>query len=66
VTKSFNDTLKALHDIEVIIEDIKAKRNVMTNKIMIEDYNKILGQLEEASNNLINAVVLFQKYEGSL
>lgn len=66
MTKSFNDTLKALHDIEVIIEDIKAKRNVMTDKIMIEDYNKILGQLEEASNNLINAVVLFQKYEGSL
>lgn len=66
MTKSFNDTLNALHDIEVIIEDIKAKRNVMTDKIMIEDYNKILGQLEEASNNLINAVVLFQKYEGSL
>jgi hypothetical protein len=38
----------------------------MTDKIMIADYEKILVQLEKASEDLINAIVIFQKYEGSL
>jgi hypothetical protein len=38
----------------------------MTDKTMIADYDKILAQLEKASENLISAVVIFQKYEGSL
>ena len=66
MTKSFNNTLEALHNIETVIEDIKTKRNIMTDKDMIENYDKILGQLEKASDNLLNVIVLFQKYEGSL
>jgi len=38
----------------------------MTNVMVITDYDKILVQLDKASKNLINAIVIFQKYEKSL
>ena len=45
---------------------MKTQRNVMTDKIKIADYDKILIQLEKASEDLINVIVTFQKHEGSL
>jgi hypothetical protein len=66
VTKPLDKTLEAFQNVEDAIADIKTQRNVMTDKIMVEDYDKILIQLEKASENLINAVVIFQKYEKSL
>lgn len=66
MTKSLDKTLEAFRNTEDAIEDIKTKRNIITDKDMIEDYNKILGQLEKASDNLINAIALFQKHEGLL
>jgi hypothetical protein len=38
----------------------------MTDKAKIVDYDKILIQLEKASEDLINAIVIFQKHEESL
>ena len=66
MARSLDKTLEAFQDIETVIEDIKTKRNIMTDKTMIEDYDKILVQLEKAVDNLLNAVVIFQKYEGTL
>lgn len=66
VVKPLDMTLEAFQNVENAIIDIKTQRNVMTDKIMIADYNKILIQLEKASESLINAIVIFQRYEGSL
>lgn len=64
--KPLDKTLEAFQNVEDAIVDIKTQRNVMTDEIMIADYDKILVQLENASENLINAIVVFQKYEKSL
>lgn len=64
--KPLDKTLEAFQNVEDAIVDIKTQRNVMTDEIMIADYDKILLQLEKASENLINAIVVFQKYEKSL
>ena len=64
--KPIDKTLEAFQNVEDAIIDIKTQRNVMTDKIMIADYGKILVQLEKASENLINAIVIFHRYEGSL
>lgn len=66
MTKSLDNTLEAFQNVEDVIVDIKTQRNVMTDKIKIADYNKILVQLEKASDDLINAIVIFQKHEWSL
>ena len=66
VTKSLDKTLEAFRSLEDAIVDIKTQRNVMTDKIMIADYDKILTHLEKASENIINAIVIFQRYEKSL
>jgi len=66
VTKPLDKTLEAFQNIEDAIIDIKTQRNIMTDTMTIVDYDKILVQLDEASKNLISAIVIFQKYEKSL
>ncbi|MEX0657235.1 MAG: hypothetical protein WD154_06800 [Nitrosopumilaceae archaeon] len=66
MTKSLDKTLEAFQNVEDAIADIKTQKNVMTERTMIADYDKILAQLEKASENLINAIVIFQRYEKSL
>ena len=66
VTKSLDKTLEAFQNVEDVIVDIKTQRNVMTDKTVIADYDKILIQLEKASDDLISAIAPFQKHKGSL
>jgi len=66
VTKPLDKTLEAFQNVEDAIVDIKTQRNVITDETTIADYDKILIQLEKASEDLINAIVIFQKYEKSL
>lgn len=66
MTKPLDKALEAFQIVEDAIIDIKVQKNVMTDKTMIADYDKILIQLEKASEDLINAIVIFQRYEGSL
>jgi hypothetical protein len=66
MTKSLDKTLEAFQNVEDAIVDIKTQRNVMKDKNKIADYDKILVQLEKASDDLIGAIALFQKHEGSL
>ncbi|MBM3894926.1 MAG: hypothetical protein FJ359_00620 [Thaumarchaeota archaeon] len=64
--KPLDKTLEAFQNIEDTIADIKTQRNVMIDEITIADYDKILISLEKASENLVNAIVIFQRYEKSL
>lgn len=66
MTKPLDKTLEAFQNVEDAIVDIKTQRNVITDETTIADYDKILIQLEKASEDLINAIVIFQKYEKSL
>jgi len=66
VIKPLDKTLEAFQNIEDAIADIKTQRNVMIDEITIVDYDKILISLEKASENLVNAIVIFQRYEKSL
>lgn len=66
MTNPLDNTLEAFQRVENAIEDIKTQRNIMTDEIMTADYDKILAYLEKASENLINAIVIFQRYEKSL
>jgi len=66
VTKPLDKALEAFQNVEDAIIDIKTQRNVMTDKAMIADYDKILVQLEKASEDLFSAIVIFQRHEGSL
>lgn len=64
--KPLDKTLEAFQNIEDTIADIKTQRNVMIDEITIADYDKILISLEKASENLVNAILIFQRYEKSL
>lgn len=66
MTKPLDKALEAFQNVEDAIVDIKTQRNVMTDNTMIADYDKILIQLEKASEDLISAIAIFQKHEGSL
>lgn len=66
VAKPLDNTLEAFQNIEDAISDIRSQKNVMTNQTMISDYDEILTCLEKASDDLINAIVIFRKHEGSL
>lgn len=41
VTKSLDKTLETFQNVEDAIVDIKTQRNIMTDKAMITDYDKI-------------------------
>lgn len=66
VTKPLDSTLEAFQNIEDAISDIKSQKNVMTNQTVISDYDEILTHLEKASDDLINAIVIFRRHEGYL
>ncbi len=66
VAKPLDNTLEAFQNIEDAISDIRSQKNVMTDQTMISDYDEILTYLEKASDDLINAIVIFRKHEGSL
>jgi hypothetical protein len=66
MTKSLDRTPEAFQNVEDAIVDIKTQRNVMKGKTKITHYDKILARLEKASDELIGAIALFQKHEGSL
>jgi hypothetical protein len=66
MTKPLDKILEAFENVEYAIIDIKTQLGVMTNEMIITDYDKILVHLEKASKNLLNAIVIFQRHEKSL
>jgi hypothetical protein len=66
LAKSLDYALKPNRNIDDAINQIKVQKNAMTDQQMISDYDEILAKLEKASDEIIHAIVLFQKHEGSL
>lgn len=61
-----NITLEALQNVQDAINEIKVRKNITTEKEKIQDYDKIIKHLEDSISNMLNAVVVFQKYEKAL
>jgi hypothetical protein len=59
-------TLEALQNIQDTIDEIKVRKNITSEKQMLQDYDDIIKHLEESASNMINAVVIFQKHEKAL
>lgn len=59
-------TLEALQNIQDAIDEIKVRKNITSEKQMLQDYDKIIKHLEDSMSDMINAVVIFQKYEKAL
>jgi hypothetical protein len=59
-------TLEALQNIQDTIDEIKVRKNITLEKQTLQDYDDIIKHLEESASNMINAVVIFQKYEKAL
>ena len=59
-------TLEALQNIQDTIDEIKVRKSITSEKQTLQDYDDIIKHLEESASNMINAVVIFQKYEKAL
>ncbi|PIY89642.1 MAG: hypothetical protein COY74_05370 [Nitrosopumilales archaeon CG_4_10_14_0_8_um_filter_34_8] len=59
-------TLEALQNIQDAIDEIKVRKNITSEKQTLEDYDKIITHLEDSISDMINAVVIFQKYDKAL
>jgi hypothetical protein len=59
-------TLEALQNIQDSIDEIKVRKNITSEKETLQDYDKIIKHLEDSISDMINAVVIFQKYEKAL
>jgi len=59
-------TLEALQNIQDAIDEIKMRKNITSKKQKLQDYDHIIKHLEDSMTDMINAVVIFQKYEKAL
>lgn len=66
MTNPLDYTLKALENIQDAIDEIKVRKNITSERELLQDYDKIIIHLENSALKLINAVVVFQKHEKSL
>jgi len=65
MTNPLDYTLSALGNIQDAIDEIKVRKSITTNQGQLQDYDKIITQLEDSASKLINVVVAFQKFEKS-
>ncbi len=65
MTNPLDYTLSALGNIQDAIDEIKVRKTITTNQGQLQDYDKIITQLEDSASKLINVVVAFQKFEKS-
>ena len=56
-------TLEALQNTQDAIDEIKVRKNITSEKETLQDYDKIIKPLEDSISDMINAVVIFQKYD---
>jgi len=59
-------TLEALQKIQDVIDTVKTRKTVITEKQTLQDYDKIISYLEDSASSLLNAVVIFRKHEKPL
>lgn len=65
MTNPLDYTPSALENIQDAIDEIKVRKTITVNQEQLQDYDKIMTQLEDSTSKLINAVVTFQKFEKS-
>jgi hypothetical protein len=66
MVKPLDAILEALQNIQDAIDEIKVRKNITSEKQTLQDYDNIIKHLEESISDMINAVVIFQKYEKAL
>ena len=66
MVKPLDATLEALQNIQDAIDEIKVRKNITSEKQTLQDYDKIIKHLEESISDMINAIVIFQKFEKAL
>jgi len=66
VTNLLDETLEALQKIQDVIDTVKTRKTVITEKQTLQDYDKIISYLEDSASSLLNAVVIFRKHEKPL
>ena len=66
MTNPLDETLEALQKIQDAIDALKIRKNVTPEKQILQDYDKIISYLEDSASKLVNAIVIFQKYERAL
>lgn len=59
-------TLEALQNVQDTINEIKVRKNITMEKEKLQDYDKIIKHLEDSMLDMLNAVVIFRKYEKAL
>ena len=59
-------TLEALQNVQDTIDEIKVRKNITSEKQVLQDYDNIIEHLENSISDMINAVVIFQKHEQAL
>lgn len=59
-------TLEALQNVQDAVNEIKVRKNITTEKEMLQDYVDIIKHLEDSMSSILNAVVIFQKHEKAL
>ena len=60
------DVTLALQNIQDAIDEIKVRKNITSEKQTLQDYDHIIKHLEDSMTDMINVVVIFQKYEKAL
>lgn len=66
MVNSLDSTLEALQNIQDTIDEMKVRKNITSEKQTLQDYDKIIMNLETSIKYMINAVVLFRKYDKAL
>ncbi len=66
MVKPLDMTLEALQNAQDAINEMKVRKNMTAEKERLQDYDKIIKHLEGSISEMLNAVVIFHKYEKAL
>lgn len=62
MTKAFDKTLEIISDLEYVVSLIRTEMTISDSQKNV-DLQKIISLLDQASNSVVDTVVLFQKHE---
>ena len=61
-----DSTLEALQSTQDAIDELRVRKTITSEQQTLQDYDKIIKHLDDSMNDMISAVVIFQKYEKAL
>ena len=59
-------TLEAMQNTQDAIDELKVRKNIISEKQTLQDYDRIIKHLDDSIDDMISVVVIFQKYEKAL